>query len=100
MLIAVVLKSHEIYNEIQKVCSFLTNGSNPHKLYFKIFKETRSKCSGFGFKKKKKKERKKGKHAGSAYLGLKPGCIQTFEKLMLRYQFIALPLVKNLFLFF
>ena len=30
---------------------------------------------------------KKRKHAGSAKLGLKPGCIQKFKKLALRGQF-------------
>ena len=39
---------------------FLTNGSKPHKLHFKIFKEIRNafnsrECSNFGFQKKKGK---------------------------------------------
>ena len=55
------------------------------------------KCSLFWTFFFEKKKMKKKKHAGNAYLGLKHGCIQTFEKPALRCRFTMSLLLSEIY---
>ena len=81
------------------VCPFLTNGSNPHKLHSKKFKEINSiKWSGLGLKKKKKKKKKKnGNMLEALDWNLNLGAFRHLKNLRKWPIYYILPFVTNLF---